>query len=110
VFIGEGALQTLGGPAHVSDALNGVTQVIPRGPVASQEVIKQLGTNALLLVVAVVAASRRDARRPGRTRARLAGTRHRGGLNGPESDARHVPLPGCGNYSKRPDHALDIDP
>jgi potassium-transporting ATPase potassium-binding subunit len=45
VFMGEGALQTLAGPAHVSDALNGATQVIPRGPVASQEVIKQLGTN-----------------------------------------------------------------
>jgi len=45
VFMGEGALQTLAGPVHVSDALNGVSQVIPRGPVASQEVIKQLGTN-----------------------------------------------------------------
>jgi potassium-transporting ATPase potassium-binding subunit len=45
VFIGQGALQTLAGPAHVSDALNGVSQVIPRGPVASQEAIKQLGTN-----------------------------------------------------------------
>jgi potassium-transporting ATPase potassium-binding subunit len=45
VFIGQGALQTLGGPVHIHDALNGVRQVIPRGPVASQEAIKQLGTN-----------------------------------------------------------------
>ena len=45
IFIGQGALQTLGGPVHVHDALNGVRQVIPRGPVASQEAIKQLGTN-----------------------------------------------------------------
>jgi K+-transporting ATPase ATPase A chain len=45
VFIAQGALQTLSGPAHVSDALNGVTQVVPRGPIASQEAIKQLGTN-----------------------------------------------------------------
>jgi K+-transporting ATPase ATPase A chain len=45
VFMAQGALQTLGGPAHVLDALNGMHQVIPRGPVASQEVIKQLGTN-----------------------------------------------------------------
>ena len=45
IFMGQGALQTLGGPAHVHDVLNGVSQVIPRGPVASQEVIKQLGTN-----------------------------------------------------------------
>jgi potassium-transporting ATPase potassium-binding subunit len=45
IFIGQGALETLGGPAHVHDALNGVSQVIPRGPVASQETIKQLGTN-----------------------------------------------------------------
>jgi K+-transporting ATPase ATPase A chain len=45
VFIGQGALQTLSGPAHVHDVLNGVSQVIPRGPAASQESIKQLGTN-----------------------------------------------------------------
>ena len=45
VFMAQGALQTLAGPAHVHDALNGVSQVIPRGPVASQETIKQLGTN-----------------------------------------------------------------
>jgi potassium-transporting ATPase potassium-binding subunit len=45
IFMGQGALQTLAGPVHVHDALNGVSQVIPRGPVASQEVIKQLGTN-----------------------------------------------------------------
>jgi K+-transporting ATPase ATPase A chain len=45
VFIGQGALQTLAGPVPIHDALNGVRQVIPRGPVASQEAIKQLGTN-----------------------------------------------------------------
>jgi len=45
IFMAQGALQTLAGPIHVHDALNGVHQVIPRGPVASQEVIKQLGTN-----------------------------------------------------------------
>jgi potassium-transporting ATPase potassium-binding subunit len=45
IFMGQGALQTLAGPVHIHDALNGVTQLIPRGPVASQEAIKQLGTN-----------------------------------------------------------------
>ncbi len=45
LLVSQGAVQTLAGPAHVHDALNGVTQVIARGPVASQEVIKQLGTN-----------------------------------------------------------------
>jgi len=45
IFMAQGALQALAGPAHIADALNGVKQVIPRGPVASQEVIKQLGTN-----------------------------------------------------------------
>ena len=45
IFMSEGALQTLAGTVNVSDALNGVHQVIPRGPIASQEVIKQLGTN-----------------------------------------------------------------
>src|ERR1700729_1226754 len=44
VFMAQGALQTLGGPVHVHDALNGAGQVIPRGRVASQEPIKQLGT------------------------------------------------------------------
>jgi len=45
VFIAQGALETLSGPVHVHDVLNGARQVIPRGPVASQETIKQLGTN-----------------------------------------------------------------
>ncbi len=45
VFMAQGAIQTLGGPVHIYDALNGGRQTIPRGPVASQEVIKQLGTN-----------------------------------------------------------------
>jgi K+-transporting ATPase ATPase A chain len=45
VFMAQGALQTLAGPVHVQDVLNSVKQVIPRGPVASQETIKQLGTN-----------------------------------------------------------------
>jgi K+-transporting ATPase ATPase A chain len=45
VFMAQGAIQTLSGPAHIHDALNGMHQTIPRGPVASQETIKQLGTN-----------------------------------------------------------------
>ncbi len=45
IFMAQGALQTLAGPVHIHDALNGLHQVIPRGPVASQEAIKQLGTN-----------------------------------------------------------------
>jgi potassium-transporting ATPase potassium-binding subunit len=45
VFMAQGAIQTLGGPVHIYDALNGARQTIPRGPVASQEAIKQLGTN-----------------------------------------------------------------
>lgn len=45
VFMAQGALQTIGGPAHIHNVLNNVTQTIPRGPVASQEVIKELGTN-----------------------------------------------------------------
>ncbi len=45
VFVAQGAVQTLAGPAHITDAMNRVTQTIPRGPVASQESIKQFGTN-----------------------------------------------------------------
>ena len=45
IFMSEGALQTLAGSVPITDTLNGVKQVLPRGPVASQEVIKQLGTN-----------------------------------------------------------------
>ena len=45
IFMSEGALQTLAGAVPITDTLNGVHQLIPRGPIASQEVIKQLGTN-----------------------------------------------------------------
>ncbi len=45
VFVAQGAVQTFAGPVAVRDVLNGFTQIIPRGPVASMEVIKQLGNN-----------------------------------------------------------------
>ncbi len=45
VFVGQGAVQTLGGPAVVHNALDGATQTIARGPVGFMETIKQLGTN-----------------------------------------------------------------
>ena len=45
VFIAQGAVQTFAGAAHVRDVMNGARQSIPRGPIASMEVIKQLGTN-----------------------------------------------------------------
>lgn len=45
ITVGEGAVQTLAGPATIHDALNGVTQTIPRGPAAFMGPIMQLGTN-----------------------------------------------------------------
>jgi K+-transporting ATPase ATPase A chain len=45
VFVGEGAVQTLAGPVTVHNAMNGVTQTIPRGPIGFMEAIKQVGTN-----------------------------------------------------------------
>ncbi len=45
VFVGQGAVQTLVGPATIHNALTGTKQVIPRGPVGFMEAIKQLGTN-----------------------------------------------------------------
>ncbi len=45
IFVGQGAVQTLAGPVHIRNALNGVTQTIPRGPIGFMEAIKQLGTN-----------------------------------------------------------------
>ncbi len=45
IFVAEGAVQTLAGPVSYHNLMNGARGVIPRGPVASQEVIKQLGTN-----------------------------------------------------------------
>ncbi|MHB1533862.1 MAG: potassium-transporting ATPase subunit KdpA [Acidimicrobiales bacterium] len=45
VFVSQGAVQTLGGVASVHNHLTGVHQTIPRGPAASQEAIKQFGTN-----------------------------------------------------------------
>lgn len=44
VLVGQGVLQTLGGPVTAT-TLTGAEQVIARGPVASQEAIKLLGTN-----------------------------------------------------------------
>ncbi|MDE3203236.1 MAG: potassium-transporting ATPase subunit KdpA [Acidobacteriota bacterium] len=45
VLVGEGAVMTLAGPVTVHDALNGVTQTIPRGPAGFMGSIMQLGTN-----------------------------------------------------------------
>src|SRR6202789_470902 len=45
IFVGEGAVQTLAGTITFHDALNGVVQTIPRGPIGFMEAIKQLGTN-----------------------------------------------------------------
>lgn len=44
VLVSTGVVQSLS-PAHHVVTLSGVEQVIPLGPVASQEAIKQLGTN-----------------------------------------------------------------
>ena len=45
IFVGQGAVETLSGPVHIHDALNGMTQTIAVGPVGFMEAIKQLGTN-----------------------------------------------------------------
>jgi potassium-transporting ATPase potassium-binding subunit len=45
IFVAQGAVQTLAGPICIRDALNGVTQCIPRGPIGFMESIKQLGNN-----------------------------------------------------------------
>src|SRR6202050_4572608 len=45
IFVGEGAVETLAGTITFHDALNGVVQTIPRGPIGFMEAIKQLGTN-----------------------------------------------------------------
>src|ERR1035441_6187610 len=44
VLVSQGVVQTFGSYLHVT-TLEGASQVIPLGPVASQEVIKELGTN-----------------------------------------------------------------
>jgi K+-transporting ATPase ATPase A chain len=45
IFVGQGAVDTLAGPASIHNALNGVSQTIALGPVGFMEAIKQLGTN-----------------------------------------------------------------
>lgn len=45
IFVAEGAVQTLAGAVVIHNAMNGVTQTIPRGPIGFMEAIKQLGTN-----------------------------------------------------------------
>jgi len=44
VLVSQGVVQTFGSYLHLT-SLEGVSQVIPLGPVASQEAIKELGTN-----------------------------------------------------------------
>jgi K+-transporting ATPase ATPase A chain len=44
IFVSQGIPQTFSGPMQVT-TLEGAHQVIPIGPIASQEAIKQLGTN-----------------------------------------------------------------
>ncbi len=45
IFVAQGAVDTLGGPVNVHNAMNGVSQTIAVGPTAFMESIKQLGTN-----------------------------------------------------------------
>ena len=45
IYVAQGSVQTLQGPAVVHNALTGSSQIIPRGPVGFMEAIKQLGTN-----------------------------------------------------------------
>jgi K+-transporting ATPase ATPase A chain len=45
ILVSQGVIQTLGSPAHIHDVLNGVSQTIALGPVASMSVIEHLGTN-----------------------------------------------------------------
>jgi K+-transporting ATPase ATPase A chain len=45
ILVSQGTIQTLGSPAHIHDLLNGVSQTIALGPVASMAVIEHLGTN-----------------------------------------------------------------
>ncbi len=45
ILVSQGAIQTLGGSAHIHDVLNGLSQTIAVGPVASMSAIEHLGTN-----------------------------------------------------------------
>jgi K+-transporting ATPase ATPase A chain len=45
VIVGQGAVQTLAGTVSIHDALNGVSQTIPRGPIGFMQSIMQLGNN-----------------------------------------------------------------
>jgi hypothetical protein len=47
IFVGQGAVQTLAGTVSIHDAINGVTQTIPRGPIGFMEAIKQLARTAV---------------------------------------------------------------
>src|ERR1700733_5917250 len=45
IFVGQGAVQTRGGRVSTQDALKGVSQTTPGGPMGFMEAIKQLGNN-----------------------------------------------------------------
>jgi K+-transporting ATPase ATPase A chain len=45
IFAGQGGVNTLAGPIPIHDVINKVTQLLPRGPVAAMEAIKQLSSD-----------------------------------------------------------------
>jgi K+-transporting ATPase ATPase A chain len=45
IFAAQGGVNSLAGPSSVHDAMNGVTQLLPLGPVAAMESIKQLSSD-----------------------------------------------------------------
>jgi potassium-transporting ATPase potassium-binding subunit len=45
IFAAQGGVNTLAGPSSVHNAMNGVTQLLPLGPVAAMESIKQLSSD-----------------------------------------------------------------
>jgi potassium-transporting ATPase potassium-binding subunit len=45
IFAAQGGVDTFAGPVPIHDAVNGVSQLLPRGPVASMESIKQLSSD-----------------------------------------------------------------
>ena len=69
LFASQGVVQSLRGPATAT-TLEGATQEIYRGPVASQEAIKELGTNGGGIVNAELGAPVREPDRRSRTSSR----------------------------------------
>ena len=109
IFVGQGAIDTLNGPAHIHNALNGVSQTIALGPVGFMEAIKQLGTNGGGFFNTQLGPSLREPDRPHQPALHHFAARHPRGLDlRLRQNGRRRP-PGCRRPGRHGHHLRGLD-